>query len=91
MIMYIIIGGAYQTLEDFLWEEHRILIIYLPARTPEWNPMELVWGILVRRLGLYNLSAIRQHNTNAIAHAASAILKNVTHEDVWKFYKKILV
>lgn len=50
--------------------------------------MELVWGILVRRLGLYNLSAIRQHNTNAIAHAASAILKNVTHEDVWKFYKK---
>ena len=57
-------GGACRTLEDFLWEEHKILIIYLPARTPEWNPMELVWSILVRRLGLHNLSTIRNYSTN---------------------------
>jgi hypothetical protein len=29
--------------EDWLWEEHSIFALFLPARTPKWNPIKLVW------------------------------------------------
>lgn len=43
-------------IEDFLWntivdgQPLRILVIYLPPRTPELNPIELVFHILTRRI-----------------------------------------
>ena len=43
--------GKCSTLEDYLWEEHTILIMYLPVRTPKWNPIKLIWNVLLRRLG----------------------------------------
>ncbi len=29
-------------LEDWLWGEHSIFALFLPARMPEWNPIELL-------------------------------------------------
>ena len=81
-------GGEAATLEDYLWEEHNILIVYLPARTLEWNPMELVWNVMVRRLSLLPLAHIQAFGTNAVAHAAAEILNQVCHDDVDKFYDK---
>ena len=81
-------GGEAATLEDYLWEEHNILIVYLPARTPEWNPMELVWNIMVRRISLLPLAHIQAFGSNAVAHAAAEILNQVSHDDINKFYYK---
>jgi hypothetical protein len=33
-------GKENTVLEDWLWEEHSIFALFLPARTPGWNPIE---------------------------------------------------
>ena len=48
-------GGQNASLKELLWDEYRIFILLLPARTPEWNPIELVCNILVSRLGTISL------------------------------------
>ena len=50
------IGGSAGALEELLWstivngEPLNCLVLYLPTRSPELNPIELVFHILVRRL-----------------------------------------
>ena len=46
-------GGLNLDLENWLWSNFRIYLLYLPASTPEWNPIELVWNILVQRLNVF--------------------------------------
>jgi hypothetical protein len=35
-------GKENTVLEDWLWEEHSIFTLFLPARAPEWKPIELL-------------------------------------------------
>ena len=35
-------------LEIWLWEEHSVLVLFLPAQAPEWNPIELMWNCLTQ-------------------------------------------
>eukprot|EP00804_Cyclotella_cryptica_P010503 CCRYP_012308-RA/>CCRYP_012308-RA protein AED:0.50 eAED:0.50 QI:0/0/0/0.5/1/1/2/0/95 len=55
---------------------------FLPARTPEWNPMELLWNALVQRLKLIPLCVLRDIQQDATAHAAHFVLTLTTHEEV---------
>ena len=49
-------GGAATDLEDWLWDHEvdgrplRILVLYLPTRSPELNPIELIFHVLSRQL-----------------------------------------
>jgi hypothetical protein len=36
-------GKGKTVLEIWLWEEHSVLVPFLPAQAPEWNPIELMW------------------------------------------------
>jgi hypothetical protein len=52
------IGGENVELDDWLWnglsprdnQPLRILLLLLPARSPELNPIELIWAWLVKKL-----------------------------------------
>ena len=68
-------------LEDWLWKRHRVVVLFLPARAPEWNPIELVWSCLEARLRTYKLRRIRQTKKDCAMYAAADILKKVTPED----------
>ncbi len=37
-------------LEEIFWEDYKILLIFTPTCSPELNPIELIWNILVQRL-----------------------------------------
>jgi transposase len=43
-------GGEATIVADFLWNSCEFLVVPLPTRAPELNPIELVFHILVRRL-----------------------------------------
>jgi len=80
--------GGNDILARWLWEHHGIFVLFLPARTPEWNPIELVWALLVRRLGNYPLSTLRKRmGIDSAAYAAKKILDGITHHDVAKCYE----
>ena len=47
--------GVNSNLEDWLCGSIRIVLLLWPARTPEWNPIELAWNIIVQRLAVFSL------------------------------------
>jgi hypothetical protein len=36
-------GKENTVLENWLWNDHSIFALFLPAQTSEWNPIELLW------------------------------------------------
>ena len=81
------VGGNNSDLQDYLWRSQGVLLLLLPARAPEWNPIELVWNTLVQRLKRIPLSILRGINRHAAAVAAKEVLSGISHEDVWGFYR----
>ena len=79
-------GKENNVLEVWLWEYHRIFVLFLPARTPEWNPIELVWNCLAARLTNYDLQYV--HGSNRVVKASVDILSKVTHLEIESFYCK---
>ena len=81
-------GGASATLEDWLWDNFRIFMLLLPARTPEWNPIELVWNMFVQRLNVFNLRKAIEMGPHALLQATEIILQNISHSEVDGCYRK---
>jgi hypothetical protein len=76
-----------ESLEDWLWDNFYILLIFLPTRSPELNPIELLWHILVARLKNWDLNGPRPYH-DAAAYAAAEIMTGFTHTDVAACYQK---
>ena len=79
-------GKENTVLEDWLWEEHLIFALFLPARTPEWNPIKLLWNCLSMRLKHNEWDNL--HGSSRVVHAAIYILDRITHREVESFYRK---
>ena len=79
-------GKGNTVLEDWLWEDHSVLVLFLPARAPEWNPIELMWNCLTQRLKYFDLSVLT--GSHRVVAAAATILESITHEENYRFYKK---
>ena len=78
-----------EDLVEWLWYHHKILVLFLPTRSPEWNPKELVWRELCTKLASYPIhDAMKEFgNDNTTARTAAHILDNITFDDVRKFFK----
>ena len=79
-------GKENVVLEEWLWEYHHVYMLFLPARAPELNPTDLIWNILVQRLKIVDLCALRQHG-RGVVHAAVSILNKTTHQEVDNCYR----
>jgi transposase len=88
-------GGESEELERFFWEtviEGRplhVLVIYLPTRSPELNPIELVFHIFARRVISYRL----RHDCPGgpvdrdIIRFGSDVLNDITYATILKCYQ----
>ena len=81
-------GGQNTILVDWLWDNFRIFVLLLPARTPEWNPIELVWNILVQRLNIFSLQVANSMGSHSVVKASELILGNISHTEVDGCFKK---
>ncbi len=75
-------------LEDVLWDEFQIAILFLPTRAPELNPIELLWNIMVQRMKIIDLSSPDGQQRHVAVTAAAAIMDSFTHYNVAKCYRK---
>ena len=82
--------GYNSDLGDFLWntpaldgEPLRILLLPLPTRSPELNPIELVWHIMVQRVR-YGVKRVDEQH--AVARAAENVLNAMDFELMRKTY-----
>ena len=82
-------GKGNDILARWLWNKFGVFVMFLPARTPEWNPIELLWNTLVQRLNKKNLSQLREtYGSDCAAHAAKEVLDGMTHQEVAKYYRR---
>ena len=79
-------GKGNTILEEWLWEYHKVCVLFLPARTPEWNPIELIWNILEMRLQHQEWEHVE--GSDRVVQAAAEVMDNLTHKEVKKCYKK---
>ena len=79
-------GGENTVLEEHLWVNYAIYMAFLPARAPEWNPMEQVWKHMVQRLRAMPLEPLRRI-PHATAHSAVRVIREVPQDLVMKFYQ----
>ena len=84
-------NGYNGDLADFLWnspgldnEPLKILLLPLPTRSPELNPIELVWNILVMRVNYRSLEVGQSH---VVARAAENILNNMDFDLIRRTYR----
>ena len=76
-------GAEATDLEDYLWNAPspidgqllNILLLFLPTRSPELNPIELLWNTLVERL-----KALRQQGKWFGRHAAFTNAQQIMQE-----------
>ena len=81
-------GGQNTILVDWLWDNFRIFFLLLPARTPEWNPIELVHNILVQRFNIFSLQVANSMGSHSVVKASELILGNISHTEVDGCFKR---
>lgn len=78
-------------LSRWLWENYKVLLLFLPTRSPEWNPIELVWRSLTSSLHNYPIAEAQAKYGNGkhtTAFVAQEILEGITFDQVLACFKK---
>ena len=83
--------GENSVLEDWLWMQFGVLVLFLPPRSPELNPIELVWNTMVQRLRTVPLIDLLEIGAHSSSIKSLEILNGITHKEVQQFYRKARV
>ncbi|KAL7531164.1 hypothetical protein ACHAWF_003686 [Thalassiosira exigua] len=76
-------GGDSDDLEDWLWDRHRIYVLFLPPGTPKWNPVNAVWKDVTKAMRNLRLDPYRRHD---VADATEWVMDRFTREEVVGHY-----
>ena len=60
--------------DKFETNDFKLKVLFLPVAHPELNPIEMVWGIIKRKVAEHNLT----FNLNAVEHETETQLANIT-------------
>jgi transposase len=81
-----------ECVERWLWENYAVFVLFLPTRSPEWNPIELVWRHLDTQLRSYPIAVARSkygNNENDLpGKIARDILQEFTFDQMKACFKK---
>ena len=86
-------GGEARDLEQWFWElvvdgqPLHVLVIYLPTRSPELNPIELVFHIFSRRIRSYRIHRNDGAVDRAVIRYGSMVMNEISYETILNCYK----
>ncbi len=66
-----------------------MLVVFLPAQAPEWNPIEFMWNCLTQQLKYFDLSNVA--GSDQIVESAATILEPIIYDKIYRFYEKSVV
>ena len=87
-------GGEAEFLVDMLWnyeidgEPLRVLVVYLPTRSPELNPIECIFNTLSLRVRQYRTRSGEGPTSDAVVHYAKIVMDNFSFHDIKQVYRK---
>lgn len=75
-----------ESFTNWLWSRSHIFMLFLPAWTPEWNPIEKLWHTACMRMKDPQLCNVIKENcpNNCIGKTAEAVFRGFTHNNVEK-------
>ena len=85
-------GGEAVALEGLLWDYEKdnrplnIITVFLPTRSPELNPIELVFHILARRIRSYRVRTGSGPTDNEVVRYASSVMDDISVATIAKCY-----
>jgi hypothetical protein len=85
-------GRESADLEEFFWETIidgrplHVLVIYLPTRSPELNPIELIFHIFSRRVRSYRMQHASGPVDRAIIRYGTQVLQEISYETILRCY-----
>ena len=85
------VGGHATNLQEILWQTKvddkplNVLVLFLPTRSPELNPIELIFHILAKRLRSCKYKSTKIDG-QAVVNRTSKILDDLEYEIVLKCY-----
>jgi hypothetical protein len=86
-------GGEAQDLEEWFWEKLvdgrplHVLVIYLPMRSPELNPIELIFHIFLHRIQSYRIRRNDGPVDRAVIRYGSMVMNEISYETILNCYK----
>jgi transposase len=86
-------GGDCEDLERFFWDTVldgrplHILVIYLPTRSPELNPIELIFDLFSRRVTSYRLRHDAGPVDRAIIRYGTQVLNQISYETILRCFR----
>ncbi len=81
-------SGDNSVLEEWLWDQFGVLVLFIPPQSPELNPTELVWNAMVQRLRTASLKELFEIGMHSTAVKSLEILSKITQSEVELFYHK---
>jgi transposase len=86
-------GGDCRDIEEFFWDTVvdnkplHVLVIYLPTRSPELNPIELIFHIFSKRVVSYRLRENAGPVDRAIIRYGTKVLDEISYETILRCYQ----
>jgi transposase len=71
-------GQEANIVEDLLWEAMQVLVVFLPTRSPELNPIELIFHILSRRIRSYRYRHLAGACDRAVLNLTCQVLDDMS-------------
>ena len=85
------VGGPATVVRDLLWstvvdgEPLRVLLVFLPTRSPELNPIELIFHILSRRIKSYRYEGSISNGSDVVRRTSN-VLEEIEYDVILKCY-----
>ena len=73
-------GQEAAIVEDLLWETMQVVVVFLPTRSPELNPIELVFHILVRRIRSFRYREMAGPCDKAVLDLSCRVLDDMSFD-----------
>ena len=77
--------GDATNLDKWLWNEHKIFVLYLLTQSPKLNPIKKLWNVLLQRMK--QLWRRMEGFNNLAIKICDVLLDHITHKDVYKCYQ----
>jgi transposase len=70
-------AGEADIVEDLLWNAMQVLVVFLPTRSPELNPIELIFYILARHIRSFRYRQMAGACDQAVVDLACRVLNDM--------------
>lgn len=76
-------------LSQVLWEVIGVLVVFLPAYSPELNPIELCFNYFSQILERTSLRSTEEHSDELFLYLCTVVLNRINKRDILQMYRKV--